>query len=354
MDRVRIGLIGAGGVARTRHLPALAATPEAELGLVWSRDPSRAAEVADEFGFEDVAASWEQIVDSAEIDAVIAATPPVLHHPVTLRALSVGKHVLSQARMARNLREAREMLRASEAAPHLVTCLYPPLPGLKGDLVMQRLLAHGYVGEIREVRVTGMFLLDPGDGYSWQGDPDVTGVNAMTMGMWAEVLNRWVGPATRVMATGTSHRRTRTTVDGATVDATVPDSLGIVADLECGATASYHFSTAAAFGPGSSIEIYGSGGALVYTLFEERIEGATSGDDALQPVPVPEAEERRQTTDSEFVNAILGGTPVSPDFAEGIRYMEFSEAVAVSLATGEAVPVPPPEKMDAWGRFLDS
>ena len=354
MDRVRVGLIGAGGVARTRHLPALARIPEADLRLVWSRDPARAAAVADEFGIAGVASSWQEIAESDEIDAVIVATPPVLHHPATLSALSAGKHVLSQARMARNLREAREMLRASEAAPHLVTCLYPPLPGLKGDRVMKRMLRDGYVGDVRDVRVTGVSLLEPGDGYSWQSDPDVTGVNAMTMGMWAEVLNRWVGPATRVMATGASHRRTRTTVDGAAVDSVVPDSLGIAADLECGATATYHFSTAAAFGPGSSIEIYGSGGALVYTLFEEKIAGATSGDDGLQPVPIPEAEERRQTTDSEFVRAILEGTPVYPDFPEGVRYMEFSEAVAISLATGKAVSVPPLEKMDAWGSFLGS
>ena len=271
---------------------------------MWSRDPARAAGVADEFGIAGTASSWEEIVESDEIDAVIVATPPVLHRPATLRALSAGKHVLCQARMARNLGEAREMLRAAEAAPDLVTCLYPPLPGLKGDRVMKRLLADGYVGDIREVRVTGASLLEPGDGYSWQQDPDVTGVNAMTMGMWAEVLNRWVGPATRVMATGASHRRTRMTDAGAEVDSVVPDSLGIAADLECGATATYHFSTAAAFGPGSSIEIYGSRGALVYTLFEERIEGATSGDDALRPIPVSESEERRQTTDSEFVRAI--------------------------------------------------
>ena len=149
MDRVRVGLIGAGGVARTRHLPALGRIPEADLRLVWSRDPARAAAVADEFGIAGVASSWQEIAESDEIDAVIVATPPVLHHPATLSALSAGKHVLSQARMARNLREAREMLRASEAAPQLVTCLYPPLPGLKGDRVMKRMLRDGYVGDVR-------------------------------------------------------------------------------------------------------------------------------------------------------------------------------------------------------------
>ena len=355
MERVRIGLIGAGGVARSRHLPALASIPEADLRLIWSRDPARAARVAEEFDIEGTAASWEEITESEDVDAVIVATPPVLHHPATLKALAAGKHVLSQARMARNLREAGEMLLASEAAPDLVTCLYPPLPGLKGDRVMARLLHdEGYVGDIREVRVTGMSLVEPSDGYSWQADPDVTGVNTMTMGMWAEVLDRWVGPAIRVATTGSSHNPRRRTADGRTVDSVVPDSLAIAADLECGATATYHFSTAAAFGPGSSIEIYGSKGALVYTLFKEEIHGATAGRDELAPIPVPPEEERHQTTDSEFVRAILEGTPVFPDFHEGMRYMEFSEAVAISLATGTTVPVPPPETMEAWGRHLDS
>ena len=42
--------------------------------------------------------------------------------------------------------------------------------------------------------------------HRWTGDPDVLGVNAMTLGMWAEVLHRWVGPATSVVARGKSHR----------------------------------------------------------------------------------------------------------------------------------------------------
>ena len=70
-----------------------------------------------------------------------------------------------------------------------------------------------------------------------------------TMGMWAEVLNRWVGPARSLSATATSHLESRTTSEGGLAAATVPDSIAISAELECGATASYHFSTHASFAP---------------------------------------------------------------------------------------------------------
>ena len=42
--------------------------------------------------------------------------------------------------------------------------------------------------------MAGLAHQPPGDDYVWQIDPDVAGLNTMTMGMWAEVVNRWVGP----------------------------------------------------------------------------------------------------------------------------------------------------------------
>lgn len=354
VEKVRIGLIGAGWVVQNRHLPALRQLPDVELRSIWSRDQDKARRVAHEFGIPLVVDQWQKIAESPELDAVIIGTPPILHLPATAAALDSGKDVLCQARMARNLAEAQEMLRLAQASDR-VTMLYPPKPGLKGDRVMRRLLhEEQYVGTIREVRVTGMTLLESTSSYAWTTDPEETGVNAMTLGLWNEVLNRWVGPATRVSAIAKTHNEVRRTPAGELVEAAVPDSLAITAELQCGATASYHLSSCAACGPGHSIEIYGSQGALVYQLFADRILGATGDEAELQEILIPPAVERAQTTDREFVRAIREGTPVTPDFEEGIRYMEFCEAVALSAATGEAVSVPPSRPMmAAWGRFLE-
>ncbi len=350
MQTVRIGIIGPGRVAKDRQLPPLKQAPGVELRLVWSRDPDNARAAADEFEIEGVADEWREVAESPDVDAVLISTPPVLHRNATIAALEAGKHVLCQARMARNLKEAQEMHRAAEATD-LVTALYPPRPGLRGDRVVRRMLDNSDLGDLREVRVMGM-LPAGGKTYHWRHDPEVTGINAFTLGMWAEVLNRWVGPATSVVATGKTHEPLLETKDGGSRETPVPDSLVIAAALECGATGSYHFSSTTGYSPHQAIEIYGTKGALVYDLTTDELRGATAGDDELHVIDVQPNEVREQTTDAEFIDAIREGTPISPDFTEGLRYMEFTEAVAQSLMTGAPISLPPEPKIDSWGRYL--
>ena len=59
---VRVGIVGAGWVARMRHLPALRPLPGVELAGVWSRSADRARQVQEEFGIRAVYESWEALV----------------------------------------------------------------------------------------------------------------------------------------------------------------------------------------------------------------------------------------------------------------------------------------------------
>ena len=116
--------------------------------------------------------------------------------------------------------------------------------------------------------------------------------------------------------------------------------------------ATYHFSTAAACGPGHAIEIYGSKGALVYQMFEGELSGSLAGE-ALKPIEILAEEARDQTTDREWVKAILEGGDVSPNFEDGVRYMEFCEAVALSMAEGRSVELPLGRgEMESWRHRL--
>ena len=72
----------------------------------------------------------------------------------------------------------------------------------------------------------------------------------------------------------------------------MPDSLAIVAEMDNGVTASFHYSTAAAFGPGHRIAVHGSCGALVYQMFTDRIFGATEGEAELHEIEIPADEIR--------------------------------------------------------------
>tara|TARA_B100001245_G_C22744595_1_gene360856 strand:+ start:127 stop:468 length:342 start_codon:yes stop_codon:yes gene_type:complete len=64
---------------------------------------------------------------------------------------------------------------------------------------------------------------------------------------------------------------------------------------------------------------------------------------------MPAEEQRDRTMDAEFIEAIRNDTPVAPDFAEGVHYMEFCEAVAQSIYEGRTISMPPEPKMVSWG-----
>ncbi len=114
-DPIRVGVIGTGFGAAV-HIPALKHLPEFEVAAVCSRRAARARSVAAEHKIPTVCTDFREMVNDQEIDAVVVAAPPYLHHQMTLAALEAGKHVLCEKPMARNLAEARDMVKMAERA----------------------------------------------------------------------------------------------------------------------------------------------------------------------------------------------------------------------------------------------
>src|ERR1700730_7643288 len=147
-QRLRVGLIGAGGNTKLRHIPGLLALPDVEIAAVCNRRPESTAAVAREFKIARTFGHWQELVDDPGIDAVVIGTWPYLHCPITLAALDAGKHVLTEARMSLNAAEAHRMLRASRRFSNLVTQIVPSPVGLKGHDVMLDLLDQGFIGDL--------------------------------------------------------------------------------------------------------------------------------------------------------------------------------------------------------------
>jgi predicted dehydrogenase len=344
MAAIRIGFIGAGGIACHRHLPGLREIPEVEVRVVCNRTRSRAEAVAAEFGVPEVETEWRRVAERDDLDAVFITTPPYLHCEATLASLNAGKHVFCQARMARNLAEARAMYEASQRSDR-VTMLCPPPAGMRGDRVVRRLLREGFLGALRDVHATGLAanFADPNAPLHWRQDFEVSGYNTLTLGMWIEVLHRWAGGHRRVAAVTRVHTPERARPGGGPpVPVRIPDSVAIAAELESGAAASYHFSGVARFAPHNRIELYGAEGTLLYDLDTDEIRGARAGDAGLRPIPIPPEEARPWTVERDFIAAIREGRPVEPSFADGVRYMEFTEAVWRAAETGRTVELPLP------------
>src|SRR5262245_6162605 len=141
---IRIGIIGAGAITRTRHLTGFRAIPGVEIVGVCNRRRESSNRVAREFDIPRTFESWEHLIDQKEINAVVIGTWPYLHCPITLAALEAGKHVLCQARMAMNAREAQRMLDKSRDHPHQVAMVVPSPYGLTGEAYLKQLIGDGY------------------------------------------------------------------------------------------------------------------------------------------------------------------------------------------------------------------
>jgi hypothetical protein len=80
-----------------------------------------------------------------------------------------------------------------------------------------------------------------------------------------------------------------------------------------------------------SMALYGSEGTLIYEFLRDEIRGARRDDPGLSAMPIPEDQRGGWQVEADFVAAIRGERPVShTDFATGVRYMQFTEAVARS------------------------
>jgi len=342
---IRIGIVGLGANTRTRHVPGLRACPGVEIVGVCNRSPQSTAAAAAEFNIPRTYARWEDLVADAEIDAVVIGTWPYLHAPITIAALNSRKHVLTEARMAMNASEARQMLAASRQHPELVAQIVPSPFGLRCDAVVKEMLADGLIGTLREVVVLGASdqFADPHAPLHWRQVKRYSGASMLTLGILHETLTRWTPAPRRVWAqcrTFTEHRVDPASGRSAAVES--PDTVRVLTELPGGACGLYHLSAVTRFGPGSQIHLYGSEGTLKYLLVpHDRLLAGRAGESELHEVAIPPEKAGGWRVEAEFIDAIRGPGKVEfTDFETGVAYMEFTEAVARSADRGLPVDLP--------------
>src|SRR5437870_6120596 len=287
--KLRIGIVGAGNIVRTRHLPALKKHPEVEIVAV----SNLAYESAENFCSENLPQAtpiknWPDLVALPDIDIVWIGTPPYMHSAVTISALEAGKHVFCQARMSMDLAEAEEMLAVSKRYPELVSMLCPPPFGMQADLIVKKILAENYIGRPHLVRLqsfTGNYL-DPETPAHWRQKIEISGLNTLTLGIYVEVLQRWLGDIAGVFARGKIIQPLREAYN-----VIVPDLLTVLCSFESGAEGVLEFSGINALAPGDRLEVYGEAGTMTYDFGSDTVQAGRVGDRALHAMEItPELE----------------------------------------------------------------
>ncbi len=339
---VRIGIIGAGENVRDVMIPAFRRIPECQLVAVANTSLASSQRVATEFGIPKPYPHWKALLDDRDIDAVCIGTWPYMHHTLTLASLEKGKHVLCQARMANNAREAREMLAASLRHPDLVCQLVPTSTSYRVDNLLGKLLTDGYVGDLLSVEIqrVGRGFADVAGVLDWRHNQEFSGLNIMNLGSTYESTMRWLGRGNRVMAMAKVHVPYRRAANGQRASVALPDHVDVLYELTSGAQVHMRFSETTGLSSGSQTWIHGSDGTINVDD-RQNVHGGKRGETQLREIPNPPEGQAVSRVEAEFVRAIRGLEPVTMNtFDIGVHYMEWTEAVHRSAMTGQAVHLP--------------
>lgn len=115
--KVRVAIVGCGGIANQKHMPSLKANSDkGEIVAFCDIIEERAKNAAEKFGVPGakVYTDYQEMLhdQEVEIDVVHVCTPNVAHCPITVAAFEAGKHVMCEKPMAHNTSDAKKMMEA--------------------------------------------------------------------------------------------------------------------------------------------------------------------------------------------------------------------------------------------------
>ncbi|HKO23392.1 MAG TPA: Gfo/Idh/MocA family oxidoreductase, partial [Chloroflexota bacterium] len=151
-SRVGVGVIGVGGISSYVHLPGLRLCSQADIVAVCDTDGDLARQRAAEYGVPHVLTDYQELLGLPAVDAVVVATPTVLHAPIALAAIAAGKHVLVEKQLAMDYAEAVTIYEAAEQAGvrHMTAFTYRFVPAMR---YLKHLLGQGVAGLPRHLRL---------------------------------------------------------------------------------------------------------------------------------------------------------------------------------------------------------
>ncbi|NOZ29778.1 MAG: Gfo/Idh/MocA family oxidoreductase [Chloroflexi bacterium] len=341
------------------------------------RNREAAQAVADQFGWEEVATDWREVVERDDIHVIDIASPGNTHAEIAIAAAKAGKHIICEKPLANTLEEAKAMVQAAQEAGVTTLCNYNyrRVPAIR---LAKKLIESGALGEIRHFRGAYLqdWIVDPEFPLVWRLRKEVAGAGALgDIGSHNIDLCRYlVGEPTRVTALTRTFIKQRplpsedmgawgSSAGGGMGEVTVDDAAAIIAELDNGPVATFE-ATRFALGRKNynSFEIYGSKGSVAFnfermneleyydgTLPTDRqgwsvIQCTNAGDhdfiDHWWPPGHPIGYEHTFThAIVDFLNALDKGEQPDSDFASGAQTDAVVDAVLKSAETGQWVTV---------------
>ena len=350
--QLNIAMVGSGSIARA-HSNAFHQVSHffdvpysLTLKVICGRNQPKLRAFAEQWGWAETAADWQEVVGRKDIDVVDIAVPNALHAPIALSAAKAGKMLFCEKPLALSLPEAQTMAAAAKNLPTLVWFNYRRVPAVA---FAKQLITDGKLGKIYHYRsyYFNQSGVDPAKGQTWRYRAADAGSGAI-----GDLLSHSIDMAIYLNSDiAELSAMKHTFIPGREVD----DAVAVMARFANGSLCTFE---ASRFGVGRrngiGFEIYGEKGSLAFDLEDmNRLRFY----DATQPAKLqaygnilvtgPEQpyaanfwkpghsigyEHTFIATLGDFLQNLSKGEPFHPNFDDAVRTQAVQDAVEASAA----------------------
>jgi myo-inositol 2-dehydrogenase/D-chiro-inositol 1-dehydrogenase len=330
---LRIGIVGLGRLGQ-RHAQALAfSTRNCVLTAACSPVEAEQAYAREQLGITQVYSSYEDLLASPDVDAVVLVTPTSLHADQAIAALQAGKHVFVEKPLALNLPDCERVLAEAEKHPGLIAMVGFVRRFDPSYRAAQAGIAAGDIGRPFIVRSQTCDQNDP-EGFFVKFAPTSGGL-FMDCSVHDIDLARWMlgrPKALRAFATGTIALH-----PGLEACGDVDNGIAVV-EFEGGAKAVLYASRTMAHGHETSTEVIGTAGKLTIGEHAARDRIVTSDAHGVRHAVLKDFYERFQAAFAaemaEFVAACRGETQLTLTLSDAMEATRIGLAITRSLQSG--------------------
>lgn len=357
-DQIRVGVVGTSWWPSLVHLPSLRSHPNVQVAAICGRARERAQSLAASFDIPLVFTNYREMIETADLGALVICAPDDLHFPMAMDALEAGLHVLCEKPLALTAEEATQLWKMAEAQrlKHMTFFTYRWLPGYRH---LQRLLAQGEIGRVNHCEISCLAGYGRQAG-GWRFDPNRSRGVLGDLGSHCIDLARWlVGDIVQVSAALGSFGDHPSVAEGQ--QQPTNDSASLTVQFASGAQGMIYASTVAHVGAHvqqQRIVLHGESGSLESTwsltgggtIVAGRADRPTfelcpipddlwEGGGTRQPsfMELGEAFRRQSIGDRLFIDAILEDKPISPSFYDGAQAQAVVDAALASAREGRRI-----------------
>lgn len=342
MDKIRFGIIGAGGIARTRMIPGILDSEHATVTALMGPHKATLDKVQKELADKGITVSTyedlDQLLSDPAVDAVYVASPVFAHKEQVIAAAQAGKHVLAEKPLALTAAEAEEMVRKVRQTDVKASAAFMMRFQAYHQQIRQA-VAEGRIGDVVSTRAQQVFWYPRTQG-AWRQEKAKGGGGAlMDVGVHMMDLTEFL--------TGSSITAVTGFVETRTFDYDADDVCNLVLRLDNGAAGYVDaaFDMHPAQG-GSFLELYGTKGTIVArdTIGQDdagSVEAfAVEADGSRRPLLFENKGTSMYSKEVDsFCLSILEDIPEEVPLEQGLHIQKCAQAAYQAAASGKLTKV---------------